>query len=575
MSDRLAAVAREPLPICSGVTSESPPAILNMDNLIAAEERVAAVPQNDVVRSAEIRWSALALLFLSLLILFVSEDKQINLYDEGIILTGADRVSAGAVAHRDFYFLYGPAQLQIIGFLFKVFSPSVLVERCWDALARSAVVVLVFLICIRLRSRWAAWMAAIASLLWLARLDYHGYPVFPALAAALAGVVCLLPVFERARSTYWLVAAGICAGITVLFRYEIGVAVFAVEAAVLGVYLLLQPAKTGRSRQTVILTLLPFASGLALIVLPLAAAYVLSGVTNDFLFDVISFPSQYYVATRSLPFPRFSTLKWSPILTGVYLPLVVMAASVPALFDRWRRREDSLKLWLALTLLLLTGVFFAKGFVRVSVLHMGMAIVSSLALLAVLATGLWYRPLLVRLAVGGAVGFAVLSTLVAGYGDMKMSRQNIAALVHQGGCRLPSGLDRFGCYTLEEPDLAAVRYIERVTTPGDYLFVGGNRHDKAYSNDVALYFLTGRRPATKWYEFDPGLQTTAPRQREIVAELDNKKPPYIVLDSQWDDSKEPNRSGESSGVVILDDYLHSHFTPVANFGTVSILKNVP
>jgi hypothetical protein len=59
-----------------------------------------------------------------------------------------------------------------------------------------------------------------------------------------------------------------------------------------------------------------------------------------------------------------------------------------------------------------------------------------------------------------------------------------------------------------------------------------------------------------------------------VAELSSKKPPYIVLDSAWDDFKEPNQSAVSSGVGILDDYIHSHFTPVAKFGTVSILKNV-
>jgi hypothetical protein len=551
-----------------------------MDKLIAAEGQVVApvqgttlVPRADPFRPSRIRWSALALLFLSLLILFVSEDRKIDLYDEGIILTGADSVSSGAAVHRDFYFVYGPAQLQIVSFLFKVFSPSVLVERCWDALVRSTAVVLVFLLCIRLRSELAAWMAAIASLIWLARLDFHGYPVFPVLVVALAGVVCLLPVFERSRSGYRLFAAGICAGITVLFRYEMGVAVFAVEAAVLGVYFLSEAQKTGRTRLTALLPLLPFASGLALIVLPLATAYVASGVTNDFLFDIVSFPSRYYVATRSLPFPGLHTLKWSPVQTGDYLPLVAMAATLPALYDRWRRKEDGLKLWLPLTLLALTLVFFAKGFVRVSVLHMGMAIVSSLALLAALTVDFWYRPLLVRLAVGGAVAFAVLCTLFAGYGDMNRSRQNLAALVHHGGCPTPSEL-RFGCYTLEEPELSAVRYIERMTTPADYLFVGAGRHDKAFTNDVVFYFLTGRRPATKFYQFDPGLQTTAPRQSQIVAELSDKKPPYIVLDSQWDDSKEPNHSRDSSGVVVLDNYLHSHFTPVAKFGTVSILKNV-
>jgi hypothetical protein len=546
-----------------------------MNKLIAAEVHLTGtpVPTRSALQASRVRWSVLALFLLSLAILFISEDRQISLYDEGIILTGADRVSAGAVVHRDFYFVYGPAQLQIVSVLFQVFSPSVLVERCWDAFVRSTVVVLVFLICVRLCSAWAAWMAAIASLLWLARLDYHGYPVFPALAAALASLLCLLPAFERSRSNWWLLAAGICTGITVLFRYDVGIAVFVMETAVLGLYFLSQVPKSGRSPLTAFVPLLPFASGLALIVVPLAVAYAASGATKDFLFDIVSFPSHYYVATRSLPFPGFSSLKWSPVQIGDYLPVVAIAVSLPVLFARWRSRIDGLRLWLPLTLLALTLVFFAKGFVRVSVLHMGMAIVSSLALLAVLTAGLWRRPIPERFAVGGAVAAAALCTVIAGFGDLKIGRQNVAALLHHRGC--PAAIERFGCYTLDEPELAAVRYIEQVTSPGDYLFVGAGRHDRLVMNDVSFYFLTGRRPATKWYQFDPGLQTTAEGQRRVVAELSANRPPYIVLDTQWDNTSEPNRSAQSSGVTILDDYLHSHFAPVTKFGTVSILKNVP
>jgi hypothetical protein len=38
-----------------------------------------------------------------------------------------------------------------------------------------------------------------------------------------------------------------------------------------------------------------------------------------------------------------------------------------------------------------------------------------------------------------------------------------------------------------------------------------------------IYFVEKRRPVTKWHQFDPGLQTTATIQTEIVSEFENKK----------------------------------------------------
>jgi len=37
-------------------------------------------------------------------------------------------------------------------------------------------------------------------------------------------------------------------------------------------------------------------------------------------------------------------------------------------------------------------------------------------------------------------------------------------------------------------------------------------------------------------------------------------------------SEEPNRSSESSGVTLLDDYLKSQFQPVARFGPYVVLR---
>ena len=514
----------------------------------------------------------LVLLCVSLLTFFVTENKQITLFDEGVILVGAERASAGAVLHRDFYFNYGPAQLYTLSFLFRIFSPSVWVERAWDALTRSCVVLFVFLLCARLGSRRVAWLAAFASLISLAHFGFHGYPVFPALASALASALCLFAVFANSRSTFWLVAGGLCTGITFLFRYDIGLFVFGTDAILMTAWLLTQSGRAGRATGA-LFALMRFAAGFAIIALPLGTAYVLSGVAKDFLFDVVSF-SKSYIAMRSLPFPGLNALKRSPSEAAVYLPLIVMAATALAIPFSWRRKKGDPVVGLTALLLALTGVFFAKGFIRVSTIQMAMAIISSIALIAVVAARLSSYPRFARLAVGGAVVAAGLCTLIAGFGDLKSGRQNAVAWMGNADCRAPAGIGRLGCYTVDDSHAGAIRYIEQVTTPADTIFVGNGRHDKVFINDIAFYFLAGRVPATKWYQFDPGLQTTAQLQREIVGELSRRCPPFIVLESEWDKMEEANASAVSSGVTILDDYLRTHFTPAARFGTIRILRNI-
>ena len=104
------------------------------------------------------------------------------------------------------------------------------------------------------------------------------------------------------------------------------------------------------------------------------------------------------------------------------------------------------------------------------------------------------------------------------------------------------------------------------------MFVGLSQHDRIFINDVLIYFIMDRKPVTKWYEFDPGLQTLAPIQQEIVEELRRTKPKLIVLEDRWANIREPNESALSSGVTVLDDYIRSAFEPIARFGPNSVMR---
>lgn len=523
--------------------------------------------------------------------------RTLNGYDEEIVLVGAMRVLAGDVIHRDFYANYGPAQFYVLSALFSLFGPMVLVERGWDLAIRAGTTILCYLLAARLANRSLAARVYLGSLIWLAALGFYGYTVFPALFFALVSIYMLLPLYEGRIVGPGILWAGIAAGVVALFRYDVGVAVAAAEALVALVFLLLQPAlPPGTQRRRAARFILFYAAGCAIPTIPVATAYVMLGVTGDFWFDIVYFPTRYYAAMRSLPLPPI----WLGSISGiydasVYLPVVIsiMAAfsligpnrrvggAVGAEFVGWRHDRS----WAVLQLLVLTIIFFLKGVVRVSPIQAALAIVLSLVLVAAIA-----GPQLARRE--NAEAIAAASLLVVGYITaaplvmaLAQASANLRWMAEQtasagpngsgyGSCHPPPGLERLACLEASPATLDAVRYVEAITQPGDYLFVGAGRHDKIFANELSFYFLARRRPATKWHQFDPGLQNSVAVQTEMIAELKERKPPVIVLDAEFDTVNEPNASSHSSHVVVLDQFIGANYRVIKRFGDISVLTRV-
>jgi hypothetical protein len=61
----------------------------------------------------------------------------------------------------------------------------------------------------------------------------------------------------------------------------------------------------------------------------------------------------------------------------------------------------------------------------------------------------------------------------------------------------------------------------------------------------------------------------------MVHELDETSPPYIVLDSEFDSIHEANDSSKSTGVTLLDDYIHSRYRYAQAFDEMSIWERIP
>ena len=223
----------------------------------------------------------------------------------------------------------------------------------------------------------------------------------------------------------------------------------------------------------------------------------------------------------------------------------------------------------------LTAGLYFKGIVRVSVPHMISSVVPALIVLGFLVDQLRSRQTsFARVALAVPVVLALIVTLVpsiyAAHNAAKVARNWIA--VAGDRCNSQNGLSRSLCFSMSAPRYQTVRYVIDNTTPDQQILVANGNDDRSPENDNSLYFLTGRVPATKWAQFDPGLQSSEATQAQMIREVENNKPPLVILDTEFENWNEPNASSRHSGVTMLDDYIHQHYKETARFDPYIILK---
>jgi hypothetical protein len=547
-------------------------------------------------------WIPLSVLGCTFLFLIITMYRRVNPYDEALILVGSTRVLAGDIPYRDFYANYGPAQFYVVAALFKVFGPSILVERLWDLLVRSCVVLVVYLIVDRTWGRWRAIFLAALTAMWLSYFENYGYPVFPCLLFSLLSLYCVVPVYRGCRAMVPLLASGICVGITTLFRHDLGIATAIGGAFTLGLFHLTQKPDARQKMRVMLRLAAIYSGGIALALVPPLALLVAAGAAHDMLADLVLIPAKIYVRMRSLPFPsvveqardvihlRHRMQASDTPTPAVYLPIlgVSLGALTIADFGKNRRTAGSAedqalaaqRLWILVQLIVFSLLFFFKGWVRPQAVHMALAIVPSLVVITVCQMQVRSRAAKILSAIGIAC-MLLISLAPVWFADARFER-NLAwaadggifgsAQSDNGCCFPPPGLERLRCFYVTPQQLAAIHYIQEHTADDEAIFVGNDRHDKIVEQNMLLYFASKRAPVTKWHHFDPGVQTTMEVQSEMVAELQTRRPRYVVLSSEWDNVKEPNDSAHSSGVTVLDQYLRTNYRAVTAFGPITILQ---
>jgi hypothetical protein len=539
----------------------------------------------------------LALILVSIAAQLGWMDATVGTYDEGLVLVGAERVLRGELPYRDFWTLYGPGSFYVLAGLYSLFGELVLVERGFDIATKTAIVTLVFAVVLQFHLRAVAFGAGVLSLGLLLYLRSYSAPLFPAMAASLAAVLAVYKVSLEPRPRPAFVA-GVAVGVTTCFRHDLGAYALLAWAG-----FLIHLAWTGRGdpgprRPGAWAAAGWLAAGMVLSLGPVIAFFAASVPAADLYRDFVEIPLSVYPRVRALPFPPIvdalaeTVRTHSPGPLGpliVYLPLIVIGTALGSEFLRPTQPDGRGRVGLAQDtsaqtrlfrfLLLLGALFYVKGLVRVSPLHVGASLIVSIVLLgasiARARSPMWRTGLAVA---GGLALLALLAKPLVTGAERATDGLSAAAvfadrwMTHASTlCREPI-VPRLRCFRLEPDATAVAAYLVQHGASGQRVYVGLGRHDKIFAANLALTFAVAAIPPTRWHDLHPGVQTRADVQAQMIEELRAAPLAYAVLDDQWDLVTEPNDSALSSGVTALDDYLAGHFEPVFRAGSLTVLR---
>lgn len=537
----------------------------------------------------------LCILAASFLYFLVDITRLVDASDEGIPVYGAERILNGDVPYRDFWTLYAPGQFYVLAGLFKMFGSSVLVERLYDTAARTLVSAAVFLTALRLASPgWGAVFWLVATL-WLKYFGYPAYPNFPAIFFSLASLYVLLGFFHEDRPKTRLFLAGALAGLAGLFRQDSGFYLFFSEQLVVFPFAFfhLIPKNDGAGGLKRLAKLGPYVLahllGAALPILSVGIYFLSLVPANELVQDLIVFPLTVFPAVREIPFPG-PLPDGSPLAGGeesffvylarlserwsFYFSLLVFGA-VFAFFAFGKHRPPGkgtagrpAPIWSWQT-----GLFFVFGLfsfnnvrVRSDLPHLLPLFVSACLLSAALGPKLIAQ---VRIRKGFIWGALLLAGgLLLVYPVYRWRLPEVEEKFHP--LFWGHDLERARHLGVNPNQVQAIHYIQSVTFPWEKIFVGNNRHDLIYNNDIMFYFLSGRHSATKYHELFPGLATSRAVQARIAEDLQRNNVRYIVRLSRF---RNPGVTTEPVPVRLLDDFLAQNYRPVKTFGDWSVWES--
>jgi hypothetical protein len=422
----------------------------------------------------------------------------------GLWIDEAYRVWAGEAMYRDFFEFVPPGVVYLNAAVIAVFGPRI---AAFSYLA-VALGTLGTVLCHALAGRllgpgWRLLPPALYAVIVYASDDIGDHKVLP----PLFGLLALLSLVRRSRSSARLLAAGACAGLGMLCTMDLGLGI------ALGLLCGLALDRTqGRG-------LLAFALGcLAPVALALGWFAMQAGL-GTVLYDTLVFPVTRY--RRANPFvvfadlgePRVAVRTLTRLALGVGALLSALALLSGARPFKQQPGDSPETDLVSLRLVALAGLGMALAHLQRAVYPLRLAAASALLLvpLAAALETLSRRPGRARQASRGLLALLVFGSLWSGLG-LVYRRQwegRYSEETHRAGALLaPVAL----------PELS---WIEQNTRPGEEVFL--------LPNKGGLYLLSHTRNVTSFSRLELGGLNPPAQVTQALAEIERRRPAVGLL----------------------------------------------
>lgn len=511
--------------------------------------------------------------------------------EEGFMLVFPEQVMHGQVPHKDFLHLYGPGSLWALALWYKIVGVTLTAERIFG-FAQLAGVVFTMMALVR---PWGRRIMAATGLfgvlvcftaIGLTALAWDG-----AVALLVASTWCSLrgrrwvndppddtdPAGVETRAHRWFALGGLLAGLALLFRPDV---VIAVGASALVVFAGIEWRRRLR-----------WVAGAAVGVAGYLYLLATAGVSATFK-GLVWQPVFDLRGGRSLPRPpswdhfdgalqKVASLRepnwWLPSMTSPHqafvwfflLPAVVLFIVAVGI---WRVRAEPTA-WrprVVLTVGVLGLGMMPQALQRPDSTHLAWVSCVPMAFLpAAIAEALTHLrlPVLRRLARPvGAVTLLLIPLFVIPHFTVRtyvdLTRQGARNDVFGWPIRHSGRTFYLGSEEIAEAGQRMLDEIGPQTRPGQSLLVGTADLRRTPYSDAYLYFLfPDLRPATRYIEMDPGM-ADAPGSglADEVAKAD-----WLILSHIWDGWSEPNSSVDY-GSDAPNRMVARHFCRVADYG---------
>lgn len=490
------------------------------------------------------------LLFLSIAYLYPMLGGAVSLYDEGIVLVGADRVLHGQVPHKDFWSMYPIGQYYTLALLFKFFGASVLVERVYDLIVRAILSVLVFLIIKKLGlPRIFSAIGWGMALVVLEGSKTPSYPIYPSILLVFISTYFFLNYLD-VHKLRDLFLCGLLMALAALFRHDLA----GMSACCILVTLFIERVvcKSGFVRPVFY-----FLSGVMVVGLPAIVYVMVDGSAPDVIRQLLLAPADVMPSYRWLPYPTKFSISSVPFYIYPFVLLCGLVSSFVVVIRGGARQRSALGFFLFSFI----GVLFINQVrVRSDYTHL----VPVVLLCAVVGPAVICKALGYCRTRSFKVWVYVFSFLVL----IPLAKPLVKYFKHLGDIGSLSYVNERGGAHIDSDLQDLLSFVGRNTSRDELIYVGVDNHDKFVVNDVAVYFLADRMCATKYHELHPGVANLESVQREIVRDLERSSVKLVVLTSgYW---YEPNETRVDSGVDYLDSYIRKNYSMVRKLGRYEV-----